>query len=477
VKTAKTQRPINTTTLTRRRVLRGAGVALTLPWLESLAPQRARAQTAPAPRRFVPIYFPLGIRYPGEVDFWTPKPPAGGTWTLSPILEPLAPVKSRVTVLGQVDQTAFGTPNPEPGNGRLTGAFLTCAKVPAGTATNPTNGVSIDQRIAAALNVPSFQLGLSTLNSYCDGVPCAYSRSISWSTQGPLYKIVSPQSAFDAIVRGLPTTMPPPLNPSSGRKSILDFVLGNATTIQRQVGTTDRARMDQFLTSVRDLEVRIGAAPKPPSTCTPPPRPTLTATPDNVPPDYDRNAHADLMIDLIVMALTCDAARVVSFMLDDARSDFKYDFLQRRHFTDAGSTPQADNVTVSPLSASANNVESATVPDLHGPDQRATINWWYVSKVASLCQKLAAFDDGPNASVLDNSVVWFGSAQQGESFATDLPLLYVGSGGGVLRTDRVLSFTPSQSLSNIYLTLLRKVFGVNDASFGDSTGVVADLLE
>jgi hypothetical protein len=460
--------------VTRRHVLRGAGVALTLPWLESLAPRHARAQSVSATIRFVPIYFPLGIHYPNEPDFWTPAAAgAGAAWKLSPILEPLAPVKSRVSVLLNVDQTAFGTPNPEPGNGRLTGAYLTCAKVPMGSQTAPTNGVSIDQRIAAAVGVESIQVGLSTLDSFCDGVPCAYSRSISWSPQGPLYKAVSPQAVFDLIIQR-EATPPPALLGAAGRKSVLDFVLGNATSIRGRLGQTDRARMDQFLTSVRDLETRVAATPDAPIACQTIPRPTLIASPSSVPDGYDRDAHANLMVDLIVMALTCDAARIVSLMLDDARSDFKYDFLQRRHFTSAGSTPQADKLTMSPLVASANNGNSD--PAINGTDQRATINWWYVSKVSALCQKLAAVADGPSASLLDNSVVWFGSAQQGENGATNLPLLYVGGGGGVLRTDRAVAFSPSQRLSNVYLTFLRHVFRLNDVTFGDSTGVITDLL-
>jgi hypothetical protein len=367
--------------------------------------------------------------------------------------------------MSNVNQTAFNSLGVDPGNGLLTGAFLTCTRLPLGTAGSPQNGVSIDQRIAGALGVPSLQVGLSTLDSYCDGEPCDYSRSISWNAAGPLYKAISPQAVFDQIVAaGLPTP-PPPAPRDVARKSVLDFVIGHANALRPKLGAGDRARVDQFLTSVRDLETRIGMMPSPPM-CQPLARPSLAVSTMSVPADYDRDAHANLMIDLIVMALSCDVARVVSFMLDDARSSFPYTFLPRRHFTDTGSTLTGANLTASPLGA-ANN------PNY---DDWGSIAWWYVSKASALAGKLAAIADGDGRSLLDNSVVWLGSGQQGEDETSNLPAVSIGAGGGVLRTNRALSFAPSQRLSNVYLTFLTKVFGVNAASFGDSTGVVTDLL-
>ncbi len=452
---------------TRRHVLRGAGVALALPWLESLAPRRARGQTPTRPLRFVPIYFPLGSDYPLSPDFWSPATPGqGDAWQLSPLLEPFAPVKSHVSVLGDVDQTAFGVTTDGsvyPGNGRLTGAFLTCTNVPMGPGSAPTNGVSIDQRIAAVMGAPSLQLGLSTLDSYCDGEPCAYSRSISWTADGPVPRLVDPQAVFDAIVGLKPSVA----SSTAPRKSVLDFVLSNATSVEGRLGHSDRARLDQFLTSVRDLETRV-AAP----TCRPVARPTLSTSlapsSADIPPGYNRDDHANVMIDLMVMALSCDAVRVISFMLDDARSEFPYKFLPLRHFTAAGSTPATGTVDISPIAA-ANSGD--------GNDMWSTITWWYASKASLLCQKLAAIPDGADGtSLLDNSVIWFGSGQQGEPNVIKLPLLYVGGGGGALRTNQALSFAPSQRLSNVYLTFLRNVFGANDARFGDSTGIVPELL-
>jgi hypothetical protein len=461
-------------TLTRRHVLRGAGVALGLPFLESLAPRRARGQTTPPRRRFVAFYFPLGIVTPG---YWTPTTTGvGNAWSLSPLLAPLAPVKSRVAVLGRVDQTVYPM-GIQPSNGPLTGSYLTAVQVGRGAV--PTAGISIDQRIAQlpsmAARVPSLQLGLATQQYSCDGTPCADSRSISWrDATTPLFKLVNPQDVFNKIVSS-PATPPGASPKMRARQSVLDFVLGNAQSLQVRLGKSDRARMDQFLTSVRDLEQRVAMAAPPPSTCTGAPRPTLSVDVANVPPGYNRDDHANVMIDLLAMALTCDATRVASFMLDDARSDFFYDFLNLRTFTATGSTPTQTSLGMfSPIGAA-----NGDWPD----DGWATIVWWYVSKLARLCQALAAVSDDPNdtgATLLDNSVVWFGSGQVREYDWRNLPVLYVGSGGHVLKTDQFVPFSSTQSLSNIYFTFLHNVFGpgngVTDTSFGDSTGLITDIL-
>jgi hypothetical protein len=454
--------------LTRRHVLRGAGVALALPWLESLQPRLARGQAAPPRRRFIATYFPLG-----SPDFWTP--PAAGTgaaWTLSPILEPFAPIKSHLNVLSRVDQTVYDPGGVEPSNGPLTASYLTAVKVSTdfmpGTQRG-VNGISIDQRIAAALPagatpLPSLQLGLSTIRSYCDGAPCEFSRSISWKdARTPLGKLVNPQAVFDLIVSGgFPAS---PNVAAKGRKSVLDFVLANATTVQSRLGRSDRARMEQFLTSVRDLETRVAAVAS--TTCAPVQRPTLSADVDNVPAGYNRDDHANVMIDLIVMALACDVTRVVSFMLDDSRSDFSYDFLTARTFTATGSTPTTIPLRDTPVGGANSSRQDSGW---------ATMVWWYASKMSLLCQKLAAIPDGSSATLLDNSVAWFGSGMVEEWDWRNVPVLFVGSGGGVLKVDQFVPFASTQSLSNVYLTFLRSVFGQTDASFGDSTGVIPQIL-
>ncbi len=449
--------------LSRRNVLRGAGVALALPWLESLAPRVARGQAAPPRRRFVAMYFPCGV-----AEFWKPKATGvGDAWSLSPILEPLAPVKSHVNVLMNVGNYGPFGGHVEPSHSNLSGAMLTCAK-PMRVSSDPfsgayVGGISVDQVIAKSLagrtKLDSLQVGLSTLDSYTDGLPGPFSRSISWrSPTEPLYKLVNPQTVFDRMttaggIDGSKTVR------RAANKSVLDFVLTHATTVKAQLGQSDRARMDEFLTSVRSTEQRIQGAGT--TACTFGPRPPEAFEVGNVPADYDRGAHADLMLDLVVMALACDVTRVVSFMLDDSRSYFPYDFLTERTFTDTTSTLGTAKLISGPVGY------VNTSPTNNG---YATMNRWFIEKLARLSGKLAAIPDGAG-NLLDNSIVWCGSEMHGvNTDGIDLPIVTVGKGGGALRTNQSIDFarTPRQTerLANLYLTFLRNGFGLPDQTFG-----------
>jgi hypothetical protein len=337
-----------------------------------------------------------------------------------------------------------------------------------------SNGISIDQRIAGQIvgrtPLASLQLGLSTLNSSTDGAPAAFSRSVSWaSATEPLYKTIDPQAAFDRLVGAGPAWGDAR---RAGRKSVLDFVQGNAAGLRARLGKTDGQRLDEFTTAVRSLEMRIDAAPQPTTMCVrPASRPSLGVNPagQQQQPSYTRDEHARIMIDLIVMALSCDVTRVVSFMLDDARSDYAYDFLTERQFTATGSTPGTTRVGgLHDLSVSGD-----------ASNGWATIDWWFASLVSELCQKMDAIPDGEGKTLLDNSVVWFGSGQRNDRVGDNtrgLPVLYAGSGGGALKADRHLDLGPSTRLANVYLTFLTHVFGVPDGIFGDAGGGVEELL-
>jgi hypothetical protein len=470
--------PIDQRTCSRRTVLKGAGVALALPWLEALAPRPARALPPPTVR-YVALYFPNGT-----ADFWRPGGAgAGSSWSLSPILAPLAPVKPYLTVLTNVaNYSPFGG-HVEPSHSNLGASTWTCVR-PGGPG-NDDNGISVDQviaqRIGSATALDSLQVGLSTLDSSTDGLPGQHSRSISWrSASEPLYKIVNPQAVFDRLTGAGPigngSGAPDPLavRRRALKQSLLDYVLDDTARLQPRLGSSDRRKLDQFLTSVRSLEQRVANASMqvPTASCTPLPRPDAQYTVGNVPAGYDRGAHADLMIDLVVMALQCDITRVVSFMLDDARSDFVYDFLPMRTFTDTGSAPG-----------------NGTVGGYHGlqhagerNDGFATIGWWNAQKAADLAGRLQAIAEGDAGNMLDNTVIVFASGMKGGNHdAGELPLALLGGGGRtasgtVLRTDEHVVFADEQRLADVHLTVLRHVFGCPDESFGASNGVLTQLL-
>jgi hypothetical protein len=461
----------------RRWFLRGAGVALALPWLETLAPRRARAQSAGGIQRYVMLYFPNGT-----ADFWRPSADGSGdAWQLSPILEPLSPVKSYLTVLSNVSNYAPFGGHVEPSHSNLGAATWTCVK-PSGDG-NANSGISVDQvianRIGSATRLPSIQVGLSTLDSYTDGLPGQHSRSMSWkSASQPLYKTVNPQAVFDRLVADAPTGNGEP-DPAAERRralkrSALDYVLAEAGELQKKLSASDRARLDQFLTSARSLEKRVAdsGAQMPSVTCENLTRPTEAYAVGDVGDDYDRDEHAGVMIDLVAMAIQCDVTRVVSFMLDDARSDFAYDFLTERKFTDTGSS-EGDG----------------TVGGYHGLQHAgdrnngfATIGWWNCQKAAQLATKLMAMDEGEAGNVLDNSVIAFASGMKGGNHdARELPVALIGGGGKlesgtVLKTNQHVAFPDETRLADVHLTILQQVFDCPESSFGSSSGILPELL-
>ncbi|UJR85449.1 DUF1552 domain-containing protein [Sandaracinus amylolyticus] len=468
----------------RRVFLAGAGVTLALPWMESLS-GRARAQTT-APKRFLAIYFPNGA----AAQYWPSRGAGSGdSWQLSPILEPLAPLKAKTTVLTNLENyTAMqGDPFVEPSHARCTGAFLTCADSDAlrdELGVEVANGISIDQVIARSdlgrlTPIPSLQVGLSTLNSFTDGRHGSLSRSVSWASETePLYKDVNPQSVFDRLIAagagdgGLdPEAQAAATRRRMLRRSALDY-LGDATTrVQQRLSVADRAALDQYLTSVRELERRVASIGDgvTRAMCEPVERHGEAYGVDAVPADYDRGEHADVMNDLVTMALQCDSTRVISYMLDDARSDFVYSHLTNRTFSDTGSV-----------------AGSGSVGGYHGlqhagdsNDGYATINWWLTQKVADLCQRLDAIPEG-EGTVLDNTVVVFGSGMHGSNHdANELPIVLIGGGGGTLRGDQHIVFpaTPGdRPLRDLYYTLLTQTFELPVTSFGSHVGGIPNQL-
>jgi hypothetical protein len=470
-----------TRVLSRRAVLRGVGVALTLPWLESLVPRTLRAQGADTPRRFLPIFLPNGAP-----DLWRPATAGNGeAWRLSSLLEPFgASLKAKLSVLTNLENGsvfhADGTASVEPSHSRLAGAWLTCVnadEVRARLGSVEANGISVDQILAQhpafkdKTTLASLQVGLSTPLSNCEAEPCSSSRSVSWaSSTQPMYKLVDPLEVFGRIVgvvRAGDASEPAAVEARkrlARNQSVLDAVLENARRTRARLGTSDQRRMDEFLESVRAVERRVTgvSAGMGGLACETMAAPSMSRVeqsalaPRQTTATYDKGLHADAINDLIVMAFACDVTRVISYMLEDERSEFTYDHVQERAFTAEGSTPKG-----------------GSCPEYHlaqhqTGDPFSTITWWNVGKVAELCRKLDAVDEAPGVSVLDNSVVLFGAAMHGGNhLANELPMALIGGGNLGLRNDQHLVFD-NRPLRDLYFTLLNDVYGLGVADFGQN---------
>ena len=469
--------------ISRRAVLRGAGVALALPWLESW-PRLARAAAAAPIKRFLPIFLPNGAP-----ELWKPLlAGSGAAWQLSSVLEALTPLKSKLTVISGLENgsvfNADGGGSVEPAHGRQPGAWLTSTDPGAKRIqlnVPEANGISADQVMAAhqafagLTPIDSLQVGLSTVLSYCDGQPCSNSRSVSWNTETtPMYKTVDPKLLFDKLTGVWPTSSEPGGSSRRQRRlSAVDAVLQSAAVARARLSASDKLRLDQFLDSVRSVEKKLANGADPLG-C--PPLPAAPVFPDVAPDSfkqstasYTKGAHADVMNQLVALAFQCDLTRIISYMLEDERSEFTFNELPRRLFTVNGSTPT-----------------TGTCPEWHGgamhgsQDDFATIVHYMVGKVAGLCQLLANIPEG-DSNVLENSVVYLAAATHGSNHsAAQLPALLIGSGGGALKTDQHVDLS-KRPMRDLYFTLMNGVYGLGVADFGvNKTGapiaMISELL-
>ncbi|HEY3668925.1 MAG TPA: DUF1552 domain-containing protein [Polyangiaceae bacterium] len=471
----------------RRTLLRGAGVALALPWMESLLPRNAAAAAATAPVRYMPIYMPNGAPH-----FWVPTGQQLTGWKLGPVLDSLAALQSKVTVLtGLENGSAFnssGGSSVEPSHGRQPGAWLCCVDAYAIrqklNTTQDENSISVDQVMATHANfagssIQSLQIGLSTVHSSCDtaGVcgnacQCSLSRSVSWknSTQ-PMYKKVDPLTVFNMIAGvAMPGTgggtTPTDMAKQQGiRKSVLDGVLDSATKTRARLSAADQRTMDQFLSSVRAAELKAmtvsmgmgGVA------CQLGAKPTMkTVTEDGIrqtTATYNKGDHADAMNALVVMAFQCNVTRIVTYMLEDERSEFVYDHVPRRTFNaTAGTSTQT----------------TGTCPEWHNggqhgdPNDYGAITRWNVGKVAALATLLDGVKESNGLSILDNSVLFLGSCMETDNHACqNLPTLLIGGAGGKLKTGQFVNLG-KRPMRDLHFTMMNSVFGMAQTNFGQN---------
>jgi hypothetical protein len=432
---------------TRRAFLRGAGVTVALPWLESLAPHVVAGETESSPpKRFAALFMGCGV----NPDSWWAKG-SGAAMELGPGLEPLAPLRAKINVVqGLFNKHALGV-GIHPGQ---TGNILSGAALQKGAELK--GGTSVDQVLAKHLGEdtvqPSLVLGCEQpITGYHEtNFSMAYSSYISWqSPTSPVPMEVYPSLAFDALFDNRGTQR---------NRSILDRVRAEAAGLSKKVGAADRAKLDEYLTSVREVERRVVPMRKDQQTGAARARdrkvPALTMPrPENGLPE-DIREHMRLMCDLVAIGFQTDKTRIATLLLCRDISGLFYPFL---------------DVRAAHHGASHDDKSEAY----------ARVTQFYVSQLAYLALRLDAMPEG-EGTVLDNTCLMFvNSLMSGTKHdATRVPLVLAGGLGGTLKTGRVLDYgdrgDEGRKLCSLYLSLLDRM-GVPLDHFGDADERLADL--
>jgi Protein of unknown function (DUF1552) len=435
----------------RRTVLGGLGAALALPLLDAMVPAfTAERLTAAAPvRRWAIFYVPNGM----AMQQWTPAG-NGDAFELSPTLEPLAPFRDRLLVLsGLADLAAMPRPEDGPGDhARAAGTFLTAVHIRK-SAGAPEAGISVDQIAAQALGrdtqIPSLELGIDTAKGAgnCDsGYSCAYMNTLAW--RGPKTQLPpesDPRALFERLF-GAGADAAARLARMREERSLLDAVMQKMAAVNRRLGATDRAKLDEYFESVRGVERRIQKAEEQNLDL-----PELEA-PVAIPAAY--TDHVGLMFDLLALAYQADLTRVSTFI-----------------FAREGSTRTYPEAGVSeahhPLSHHGNDPEKL--------EQLSHINRYHVRLFASFVERLAARRDG-NGSLLDNSLLLYGTgiSDSNRHLHEDLPIALVSGASIGISAGRHVRYPKRTPIANLYVSALDRL-GVPEGAFGDSTGRVADL--
>lgn len=439
--------------ISRRTMLQGLGVAVSLPWLEAMGPLRALGQSpspqTTAPNRMACLYVPNGKNM---VD-WTPTA-EGRDFDLPAILQPLEKVKEQLLVLtGLTADKARSHGDGGGDHARALAAFLTGAQPRKTDGTDIRAGVSVDQvaanRIGHKTRLASLEIGCEqgSMAGNCDsGYSCVYSSTMAWrSATQPLPKEVNPKLVFERMFSSVPDSQR--VARDARRKTVLDFIREDSKDLQNKVGANDRRKLDQYFTAIRDIEQRMERAAHLPEIETPD-----YAVPAGVPKDYEE--HIRLMCDLMVLAFQTDVTRVCTFVLANEGSNKPYPFI---------------NV------AEGHHDLSHHGNDAGKKEKIRQINTFHTRQLAYLLEKMAAVQEG-DGTLLDHAMVAYGSGNSDGNRHNhdDLPMLLAGGGCGTLQTGRHIKYAKETPLNNLWLSLLNRM-DVDIADLGDSTGSLPGL--
>ena len=433
--------------LPRRAFLRGVGAAVALPFLDAMSP--ALAATAKAPTRLAFLYVPNGI----DMANWNVAVdgPLGAPAALPRVLVPLAPFREQMIQLGNLTHNSARALLDGAGDhARCSGSYLTGIQVRKST-VDIQSSISCDQIVAqhlgGATRFASLELGMDDVRQAgdCDsGYSCAYTNNLAWrSATQPLPPILNPRMLFERLFgTGRALSPEEAARRARDRRSILDFVIGDTRTLQGSLGPTDVRKLDEYLSSIREVEQQLEKAESAPGGVDP-----GMEKPYGTPADFAE--HFKLMTDMISIAFRADLTRVVTFLVTREGT--------QRAYREIGiSDPHH------PLTHHKNN------PELM--EKVTRINEYHTTQLAGWLGRLQALQEG-DGNVLDHSMIVYGSgiSDGNRHLHDDLPTLLIGRGGGALRSGRRITYRRETPMANLHLTLMDRM-GVRVENFGDASG-------
>jgi hypothetical protein len=436
----------------RRTVLKGFGATLALPFLESMMPQGVLAASVPkTPIRTAFIFVPNGI----NMQHWVPS---GNE--LPYTLQPLQSLKNKFNIVsGLAQRNAFALGDGAGDHARSAAAWLTGCHPRKTSGANIKAGVSFDQVLAKefsnATRFSSLELGCERggLAGDCDsGYSCAYSNSISWRAETtPVAKEVDPRLVFERLFASENQNESDTAKAQrlAENKSILDFIMEDAKILNKKLGHTDKMKLDEYMTGVREIERRLSFLEKQRGDF----NSSSLINVQGMPADYQE--HIKIMGDLMVLAFQTDTTRVSTFMFANEGSNRSYKMVG---VTDGHHEMSHHQRTPEKLEA------------------LKKINNFHVTQLAYILNKMDSIKEG-DRTLLDNSMVVYGAGicDGDRHNHDDLPLLLAGLGGGKIKSGRHLKFDSSTPMTNLFLSMADKM-NIPVESIGDSTGKLIQLI-
>jgi hypothetical protein len=443
--------------LPRRTFLKGMGAAIALPMLDAMTPALSAfgRSAAPSPLRMAFTYVPNGI----TMADWTPKG-VGAAFELSRVMKPMAPFRQDMSILsGLAHRNGMALGDGPGDHARAAASYLTGVHPRKTAGADIQNGISVDQIAAQHIASTGSTTRFASLELGCDdsrtvgncdsGYSCAYTNSLAWrGPSTPMPPETNPRLVFERLFGDIDTSLTPEARARRMRyrRSILDLVGERTTELSATLGPADKRKLDEYLSSIREIEQRIERAEKDLTGLTP-----AIDKPTGIPVLYAD--YVNLMFDLQLIAFQTDMTRVVTMMMGREGS--------MRTYPEIG-VPDPHH----PLTHHRGNAEWI---------ERVTkVNELHMELFAGFIGKMKATPDG-DGSLLDHSVVIYGSGLSDGNRHTheDLPVMLVGKGGN-FKLGHHIAYPQGTPMTNLYLTLLDRM-GVQPEKLGDSTGMIEHL--